>query len=321
MKKGLLFILMAVLAVIIAACGSASSSDSSSNEGSASTDSKTEEEELVIQHELGETTVQKNPEKVVVFDFGALDTLDKLGVEVAGVPQENVPSYLSKYEGETYENVGSLKEPDFEKISEIAPDLILISGRQAEAYEELSKIAPTVFIGVDTTNYMESFANNVTMLGEIFGKEEQAKEELATMTESVKQLNEKASASGKNGLIILSTGGKISAYGPGSRFGIIHDEFGVTPVDENIEASTHGMSVTFEYIAEKNPDYLFVIDRDQVVGGETEASKVLDNELVNDTKAAQNGNIVYLDPEIWYLSGGGLTSVAEMVKEVDEAIQ
>ena len=321
MKKGLLFILMAVLAVIIAACGSASSSDSSSNEGSASTDSKTEEEELVIQHELGETTVQKNPEKVVVFDFGALDTLDKLGVEVAGVPQENVPSYLSKYEGETYENVGSLKEPDFEKISEIAPDLILISGRQAEAYEELSKIAPTVFIGVDTTNYMESFANNVTMLGEIFGKEEQAKEELATMTESVKQLNEKASASGKNGLIILSTGGKISAYGPGSRFGIIHDEFGVTPVDENIEASTHGMSVTFEYIAEKNPDYLFVIDRDQVVGGETEASKGLDNELVNDTKAAQNGNIVYLDPEIWYLSGGGLTSVAEMVKEVDEAIQ
>lgn len=72
--------------------------------------------------------------------MGALDTLDKLGVEVAAVPHDGLPKYLSKYEGTT-ENAGGLKEPDFEKINEIAPDLILISGRQSEAYKELSKIA------------------------------------------------------------------------------------------------------------------------------------------------------------------------------------
>ncbi len=64
----------------------------------------------------GEAVVKKNPEKVVVFDFGILDTLDELGIEVAGLPQANIPSYLSKYEDEKYANLGSLKEPDFEAI-------------------------------------------------------------------------------------------------------------------------------------------------------------------------------------------------------------
>jgi iron complex transport system substrate-binding protein len=81
------------------------------------------------------------------------------------------------------------------------------------------------------------------------------------------------------------------------------------------------MSISFEYIAEKNPDYLFIIDRDQVVEGESKASELFNNELVNGTKAAKNGSIIYLDPSVWYLSGGGLISAVEMVKEVETAIQ
>ena len=65
---------------------------------------------------LVKRNLPKNPEKVVVFDFGILDTLDELGIEVAGLPQTNVPSYLSKYEDSKYANLGSLKEPDFEAI-------------------------------------------------------------------------------------------------------------------------------------------------------------------------------------------------------------
>ena len=87
---------------------------------------------MTIKHELGETTVTKNPEKVVVFDFGMLDTLDELGIEVAGLPQSNIPSYLSKYEDEKYANLGSLKEPDFEAIHALKPDVIFISGRQSD---------------------------------------------------------------------------------------------------------------------------------------------------------------------------------------------
>jgi iron complex transport system substrate-binding protein len=313
-KKLSLLLLVAMLAVVAVACGS----DKEKEESSAKKESA-KSEEITVKHQLGETKVKTNPEKVVVFDMGALDTLDKLGVEVAAVPHDGLPKYLSKYEGTT-ENAGGLKEPDFEKINEIAPDLILISGRQSEAYKELSKIAPTVFVGVDTTKYMESFEENVTLLGKIFDKEDKAAKELASVEENINALKEKAPTD-KTGLIVLASGGKVSAYGQDSRFGIIHDVFGVPAVDDKLEVSTHGQSISFEYIAEKNPDYLFVVDRDAVAGDGAAAKETIENDIVKNTKAFKEGNIIYLDPNYWYLSGGGLESVDAMVKEVSEGIK
>ncbi len=71
--------------------------------------------EMTITHELGEVTIEKNPETVVVFDYGILDIMDNLEVEVSGLPMGNIPSFLEKYSDESvYQNVGTLKEPDFE---------------------------------------------------------------------------------------------------------------------------------------------------------------------------------------------------------------
>lgn len=308
-RRSLLLLWVAVFAMIAVACGS--------NDISQESEAK---EEMTVKHELDETKVKKNPEKVIVFDFGTLDTLDQLGIEVTGIPQENVPKYLSKYEDKKYKNVGSLKEPNFEKINEIGPDLIIISGRQAPMYEDFKEIAPTIYMGVDTERYMESFKENVTILGEIFNKEAEAEKELAKVEQRVADLNKKATASKKNALIILANDGKVSAYGTGSRFGLIHDAFGFKPVDKSIKASTHGQSISFEYIVKKDPDLFFVIDRGAVVGGQSSAKQVVENDLVKNTKAFKEDNIIYLDPNYWYLSGGGLVSVTEMVTEVESAL-
>ncbi|MEF2968292.1 siderophore ABC transporter substrate-binding protein [Paenibacillus sp. M1] len=326
-----------VMIMVLAACGANNASsgnngggNAGSNAGSTNTTepvaaAPAEEEELTITHQLGEAKVKKNPGNVVVFDMGVLETLDKLGVEVAAVPQGSLPTHLKKYEDSNYTNAGTLFEPDFETLNKLDPGVIFISGRSSEAYEELNKIAPTIYMGVDTKNYMESFKENVTTLGKIFGKEAEAEQELAAIDDSIKTLNEQATASGKKGLIILTTGGKVSAFGPGSRFGIIHDVFGVTPADESIKVDTHGNSISFEFVAEKNPDYLFVVDRDAVVTEEgkqaTPASEIVENDLVKKTNAYKDGHIVYLDANYWYLSGGGLLSVPEMIKEVQEGIQ
>ncbi|GGD83957.1 siderophore ABC transporter substrate-binding protein [Paenibacillus nasutitermitis] len=340
MKKASLFILVFMMAIVMAACGSTNkegNTNTSSGAGGAVNTSAdtgaegngggnaepapTEEMELTIEHKLGSTVVKKNPQKVVVFDFGVLDTLDKLGVEVAGLPQANIPSYLSKYEDSKYANAGGLKEPDFEKINAIGPDLIIISGRQSDAYDELSKIGPTIFLGVDTAKYMDSYKQNAETIGRIFGKETQVQDELAKVEASIAALHEKVTANGKKALVILANEGAISAYGQGSRFGIIHDVFGFTPVDPNIEVSTHGQTISYEYIAEKNPDYLYVVDRGTVVDGQSTSKSSLENDLVKKTNAYKNGNIVYLNADFWYLSGGGLISVEEMVKEVDASLK
>lgn len=325
MKKLIFFLSFIALLFVVTACGTDSDSDAQANEEqSQSTEASENEEqpaEVVVEHELDTTTVPVNPEKVVVFDYGTLETLDELGVEVAGVPQGNLPPHLENYESDEYTNVGSLKEPDFEALAVLDPDLIIISGRQSEVYDDLAELAPTIYMGVDTGNYLESFKANVETLGEIFAEEELAAEKLDEVLAVVDEVKASTESSEGKGLIVLTNDGSISAYGAGSRFGLIHDELGVAQVDENIEVATHGQNVSFEYIAETNPDYLFVIDRNTIVGGEESAQKTLDNDLVQGTNAGQNDKIIYLDPNYWYISGGGLESVREMATEVRDAIQ
>ncbi|MBC1917343.1 siderophore ABC transporter substrate-binding protein [Listeria booriae] len=313
MKKLLMAAMLMLLAVFAVACGT---------DEKTKADEETAAKELTIKHELGETKVKQNPEKVVVFDFGTLDTLQALGLSnnVAGLPKQSLPKYLNDFAADKYADLGGLKEPDFEKINEAAPDLNIISGRQSDSYDKFSDIAPTIYQGVDAKDYMKSFQTNVNTIASIFGKEDKAKKQLDAIDKQVADV--KASVpEGKTGLILLANDGKMSAYGPGSRFGLIHDVLGVTPADPNIEASTHGQSVSSEYIAEKNPDYIYVVDRGAAVGGESSAKSVVENELVKKTNAYKNDHIVYLNPEYWYLSGGGLESVAEMVKEVGDSLK
>ncbi|MBY7142231.1 siderophore ABC transporter substrate-binding protein [Virgibacillus sp. NKC19-3] len=323
MKRFSLLLIMSLFLMVLAACGS--SEESSEGEGENAEGEETSEETnetVTVNHELGETEVPKNPENVVVFDFGILDTLDTLGVDVAGVAQGNIPSYLEKYESDTYENIGSLKEPDFDKVAEIDPDVIIISGRQASVADQLEEIAPTIHLGVDTTRYMDSFEENMETVGEIFGKEAEIEEELTRIEDSIASVNDKAAENEENGLIILANDDKISAYGPSSRFGLIHDVLGVPAVDEGIEASTHGMNVSPEYVMEEDPDLLYVVDRTAAITDDNSAAEqIVENDLIKNTKAYENDNIFYLDPDYWYLSGGGLASVSEMINEIDASLE
>jgi iron complex transport system substrate-binding protein len=315
MKKWSFLVLMASMILLLAACGSKEESKTET------TDAKpAAAEKMTIEHKYGEVEIDKNPEKVVVFDFGILDTLDELGVEVTGVPQASIPAYLEKYAGEGYTNVGSLKEPDFEAIHAMQPDVIFITTRQAELYEQFAEIAPTVYVELDYTKYMESFEKNMNLVGEIFDKKDEVASAVEEIKATVEEVNKKASALDKKGLIVLANEGKVSAYGPSSRFGVIHDVFGFGAADEKIEVSTHGQSITMEYIMETNPDVLFVIDRNTAVGGEAGAEKVIENELVKKTTAFKENKIIYLDPDAWYLSGGGLQSVKLMAEEIEAAL-
>jgi len=325
-KKALSLILTSVLSVaLLSACGSNDNKNNAASPAaspSASLPAPAAPSEVTIAHALGTATVKTNPEKVVVFDYGTLDTLGKLGIDVIALPKASIPGNMSQYDDAKYEDAGTLFEPDFEKLNKLKPDVIFIGGRTGEAYEELNKIAPTIQMSLDFGKYGESFAHNANVIGQIFGKEAEVAAELEAYNAAVADLKSKAAGAGKT-LIVLTTGGKISAYGPGSRFGSIHDSFGFEPVDASLKPETHGNSISNEYIAEKNPDVLFVVDRDAVVSGEgaAPAKQVIENDLVKKTNAYKNGKIVYLDPNFWYLSGGGLGTETEMVKHAAQAVQ
>lgn len=275
---------------------------------------------VAITHSKGTVEVTKNIKKAVVFDFGVLDTIQALGIDIElAAPVDSLPAYLEEYKDVV--NAGGMKEPNLEVIFEFEPDVIFISGRQEAYYDQLSEIAPTIYVNINAQTYLEDFTESVKTIATLFGKVDEANQYLEQISAKVNEVKELSAQSEEKALILLTNDGSLSVYGSGSRFGIIHDLLGVKTADDTIEASTHGQSVGFEYISEVNPDILFVIDRTVAVGGTNLASQTLDNELVNGTNAAQNNKIVSLNPDIWYLSGGGLTSVNTMIDDVKAAIQ
>jgi len=273
---------------------------------------------VAIKDSQGDKTVPVRPAKAVVMDLAVLDTLTALGVPAAGVPQVvHWPPHLAQYADARYAKVGSLFEPDYEAIHRLSPDLIFVAGRSAPKYGDLARLATTVDLTVQADDLVGSVARNTETLAAIYQKQDVARQKLAALRSSIAALRERAGQSG-NGLIILTTGGKMSAYGPGSRFGVIHDAFGVPPAARDLKQSTHGQAVSFEFIAQTDPDWLFVIDRDAAIGREgTSARKLLDNELMRQTKAWQNQQVVYLNAANWYsLGAAGLTSLQQGVDEV-----
>lgn len=275
-----------------------------------------------IEHEVGVTEVNEEPKRIVVFDFAALDTIDKLGIEgVVGIPKSStIPEYLSKYKDAKYENVGGLKEPDLEKINELKPDLIIINGRQHSFYEKLSKIAPTISLAKKDGQYIESTTKNLNYLGEIFNKEEEISKELNDINKKVEEINKKVKEKGYSATTLMASNGELSVFGNESRFGIIYNELGFKNTDENVKAADHGQTISYEYIKNQKADYMFVIDKGAINNDKKTAKELLDNELVNGSKVYKDGNIIYLNTVAWYISDGGITSTNIMLDEISGAI-
>ncbi len=277
-------------------------------------------QDLKIRHTKGETIVPLKPNKVIALDLASLDTLNALGIEVAGVPTARFPEYLAKYGSGKYEKVGTLFEPDYEVVNAAAPDLIIVGGRSSAKYDDLARIAPTIDLTVDPKDYVGSVKSNVHTLARIFDKQAEADAQIAKFDKAMADLKKEAATAGR-GLLVLTTGGKMSAYGPGSRFGILHTDFGVVPAVEGLATTNHGQALSSEFILKTNPDWLFVIDRDSATGRAAGAAqKVLDNELVSQTNAWKKNQVVYLDPVNWYLVGGGLTALQASADQITKAL-
>ena len=267
--------------------------------------------------------LKKNPKRVVVFDYGVADILKNLGVDaVVGLPKNGkMPEILSNYSDDKYTNVGSLKETDFEAVESLNPDLIIIGGRQAEDIDSFKEIAPTVNLAVDGQDYMNSFKTVVTDLGNLFDKQNEAKKAIDEIEAKIAKVNKTVTEKGLTASVVMANEGSISTFSAKSRYGLIYNGLGFAEVDKNIDDSTHGQQVSFEYFLENKSDYVFVVDRGAVTGKGEAASKLFDNEVMNKTEVAKNGNIVYLNSVIWYTMTGGIESTNQMIDEIADAVK
>ncbi|MCW8335238.1 ABC transporter substrate-binding protein [Vibrio paucivorans] len=134
---------------------------------------------IEIEHEMGTAHFDATPSKVVTLDWALTETVLSLGIEPYGVA--DVPGYDTwvsqpKLSPGTID-VGSRREPNLELLTDIKPDVILISQHMAPAIEQLQKIAPVLVFTVysDKKAPLESAEHITTQLGALFGKQQQAK--------------------------------------------------------------------------------------------------------------------------------------------------
>lgn len=231
--------------------------------------------------------------------------------------------YLSHYsENKSIKNLGTIKEADIEAVMECEPDIIFIGGRLSASYDKLSEIAPVVYLATDSSiGLVESTLKNAKTIASIFGKENEVEDKINQYNDRINNL--KNIASGKNALVGMTTSGSFNFLGNDGRCSIIGNEIGFNNLGATGNTSTHGNEASFETVVAKNPEYIFVMDRDKAIGkaGAASAKEIVENDLVKSTPAYKNNHIVYLEnPNVWYTAEGGIQALDMMLKDLEKGL-
>lgn len=316
-KRPLLTTMMAALIATISVTGCSSPESNDSEPADANTANQTADESLnvasndavsaekiTVNTVKGDVELAINPSPLVVYDMTLMQNLAALDVAVDGMPGNLRLDNLHSDTQPEPKAVGTVFEPDLEALNAMRPQAILVGSRMAEKYDELSSIASTLDMTIDTANIYESSKQRLHDLGALFGKSDQA----AKLQQNIDTLIDETKGVTKDkgtGLVVMVNGNKMSAYGDKSRYGFIHTVLGVPMADKQIADAPHGQPVSFEYIQKANPDWLFVIDRSAAIGEDGIGAKaVLDNPLVAQTNAWSKQQVVYLSPDSYLAFGG-----------------
>ncbi|MCG7523432.1 iron-siderophore ABC transporter substrate-binding protein [Streptomyces sp. OfavH-34-F] len=279
------------------------------------TDAQPGEWPRTVKHAMGSTEIKAQPQRVVVLDVGELDNVVSLGVKPVGLaPTEGspeLPSYLKKDAG-TPKNVGTINSLNLEAIAALKPDLILGSQlRAANSYDELSKIAPTVFSIRPGFTWKENYLLNAAALD----KTAQAEANLAAYKKKAEALGKKLGADKPTvSMVRYLPDGLIRLYANASFIGTILKDVGI-PRPANQDIPDLAAEVSAENIDQADADYIFTGVYGDVKA--TDKSKAQSNPLWKNLKAVKDGHAFDVPDETWYL-GLGVTAAEAVLDDLQK---
>ncbi|MFG3599715.1 ABC transporter substrate-binding protein [Micromonospora chersina] len=273
-----------------------------------------------ITHAMGTTKVPVEPKRVVVLDTDKIDTALSLGVTPVGAATageaKSWPTYFGADKLAGIKEVGVLTEPDLEAINALKPDLILGSRfRQEKFYDELSAIAPTVF----TEKVGITWKENFLLDGKALGKEQQAKDLLATYETRAKDFGAKlGDASSRKVSIVRFIPGNIRVYGPDSFSGIVVGDTGLgRPERQLLEGKEDKRFdlVSPERVNEVDGDVVFVTAYGEKAAAEQ--AKVTAGSLWQGLSAVKAGKAHVVSDEVW-MTGIGVGAANKIVDDLEK---
>lgn len=312
MKKSKLLILISVIAVFTLMVTACSNSSNETNQPTINEQAKVSEPKTVeISDVHGTVTVPVNPKNVVALDNRTFETLSDWGIKLAAVPKGVMPEDSPYVADESVLDIGNHREPNLEIIAAVEPELVIIGQRFAQYYEDIKALVPNaavIDLNFDVSEMTDTPGENLVNglkdatidLGKIFDKNEEAEKLVAEFDKAIE--NVKSSYNGTDRIMsVIVSGGNIGFSAPysGRVWGPMYEIFGWVPA-LHIDSTTsdhQGDEISVEAIAQSNPDWIFVLDRDAAVSSTTDAvpaQDVIDNSpALKNTKAVSEGKIVY----------------------------
>ncbi|MBC2906188.1 ABC transporter substrate-binding protein [Streptomyces cupreus] len=294
-------LLTAVLAAGLTACGGSDSSDAKASETSAAAE-KSAGFPRTIEHHKGSTEIKAKPERIVALDNSLVEAVVALdGPLVGGIgsyrDQKGFPDYLGDAVKNT-EDVGPLDSPNLEAIAALKPDLIVSATvRHDDLYDQLSEIAPTVF--VETTG--PTWKDNITLLAKALGEEDKAKAKLTAYETRAKKIGDAINqkAGDPTVSIVRFLDGPTRIYLPKTFSGIILQDMGLARPENQRDPEEFNIEISEEQIEQADADVIFY---STFSGGEEREKKFLANPLWKRLDAVKSGNVHRVKDEIWMTS-------------------
>ena len=294
----------AIAALGLAACSSGATTSSQSSAASSDTTQATQASSVSIDANDGTVEIKLPVTRAASLDNRTFEVLAQWDVPLVAAPKKLIPSTVTAYNGDDIADVGMHRDPNLEALVAANPDLI-ISGQRFSKYDaQIKELAPDVpLINLEPREgqpFNEELIRQVTDLGEIFGKQAEAKQLVDDFNASIERAKNAYDGSSTVMAVDVS-GGNIGyvAPGKGRTWGPVFDLLGLKPALE-VEGATDshtGDDISVEAIAEANPAWIFVLDRDAAItkdGSNTPAETVINgNAALQNVAALQNKHVVY----------------------------
>ena len=321
---------VAAAGLLLTACSDA---ESTSANGESAATAASESGTVTVEDNFGTQEIALPVEKVASTDNRTFEILNEWGIDLVAAPKQLVPFTVPEYkDDETIQDLGTHREPNLEILTAAQPDLIVNGQRFTQHRDAIVKLNPGAsiveFEPRDGEPLGEELKRQVTELGKIFEKEDEAGQLIADFDAAV----ERAKAAYNPGQTVMAinvSGGEIGYIAPsvGRTYGPIFDLVGLTPALEVAESSDNhqGDDISVEAIAESNPDWLLVLDRDGATTTRdtdeyTPAKSVIeDNAALANVSAIKEGRVDFA-PEDTYTNESIIT-YTEILNQLADAFE
>jgi len=232
-----------------------------------------------IDHAMGRTELNHRAQRVVALDTSYVDATLALETKVVGFTdyrtvKGSLPDYLGDARttyGAEATSVGTLEEPNLEKIAALEPDLIVSAKiRHEKLYDQLSAIAPTIMS--ETTG--ATWKDNIRLEAKALGKEDLAEREIRSYEKAARTVGAAINAKAGNPTISVTRflDGPARLYQMASYSGIVLSDAGLArPKSQDID--DFAAEISPERIKDADADAIFVTVFDDEKGAGTRSKR------------------------------------------------